>query len=170
MDVVFLSGPPKAGKSRLRGDLWEVLRASCRRTWHVIDANPDQEGQWVRWAAKVGRYKEAAALARKAKNALKERGCFFSPEWVERMEAQIRGWARWAELMVLDLGGLPSPENERLIRAAMERHVPHAVVLHGPDTALVARWEAFWANLGVGLLYSGPYHEALARELLGPFM
>jgi hypothetical protein len=87
--VVVLSGPPKAGKSRLRGDLYRALLAAERRArgsgqslrWFVQAFSPDSEGQWVNDSHCLGRGQAAEALARRAKGVLKASGAFFSAEW-----------------------------------------------------------------------------------------
>jgi len=173
--VLALSGPPKAGKSRLRGSLYEALRALEVRArkagaapprWFVQAFSPDSEGQWVADAHALGRGAEAEARARAIKNALKESGAFFSPEWVARTRSQLHGLCRWAEVVVADLGGLPSPENREILGGAREAQallVP--VVLTRPDGE-DGGWGRFWAELGLRPLYAGPFHEGLATELL----
>jgi|GEM_PF-683672 hypothetical protein len=173
--VLALSGPPKAGKSRLRGALYEALRALEVRArkagaapprWFVQAFSPDSEGQWVADAHALGRGAEAEARARAIKNALKGSGAFFSPEWVEKTRSQLHGLCRWAEVVVADLGGLPSSENREILEGAREAQallVP--VVLTRPDGE-DGGWGRFWAGMGLRPLYAGPFHEGLAAELL----
>jgi hypothetical protein len=173
--VLILSGPPKAGKSRLRGALYEALRALEVRArkagaapprWFVQAFSPDSEGQWVADAHALGRGAEAEARARAIKNALKESGAFFSPEWVAKTRSQLHGLCRWEEVVVADLGGLPSPENREILEGAREAQallVP--VVLTRPDGE-DGGWGRFWAEQGLRPFYAGPFHEGLAAELL----
>ena len=83
--VIFLSGPPKAGKSRLRGDIYRELLNSGHRSWFVQAFSPDCEGQWVNDCHEAGRGAEAESLARQHKNAVKEAGEFFSPRFVSEI-------------------------------------------------------------------------------------
>jgi hypothetical protein len=173
--VLVLSGPPKAGKSRLRGALYEALRALEVRArkagaapprWFVQAFSPDSEGQWVADAHALGRGAEAEAQARAIKNALKQSGAFFSREWVEKTRSQLGGLCRWAEVVVADLGGLPSPENREILEGAREAQallVP--VVLVRPDGE-DGGWGRFWAGMGLRPLYAGSFREGLAAELL----
>jgi hypothetical protein len=172
--VVVLSGPPKAGKSRLRGDLYRALQDAERRArqsgrslrWFVQAFSPDCEGQWVNDSHCLGRGEEAEGLARRAKQALKASGAFFSPEWVERTRRQLEGLARWADVIVADLGGLPSPENAQLVGTVWPtgpRVLPVVLTRDGEDGG----WVAFWRAVKPALTpwYVGPYHEGLADRL-----
>jgi hypothetical protein len=171
--VVVLSGPPKAGKSRLRGDLYRALSVAERRArearrdlrWFVQAFSPDSEGQWVNDSHCLGRGEEAEGLARRAKLALKASGAFFSPEWVEKAARQLEGLCRWADVVVADLGGLPSAENLQILSGVLGRHRAMAVVLtrDGEDGG----WVAFWRAMKPALTpwYVGPYREGLGERL-----
>jgi hypothetical protein len=169
--VVVLSGPPKAGKSRLRGDMYRALQAAERRAresgqslrWFVQAFSPDSEGQWVNDSHALGRGEQADGLARRAKQALKASGAFFSPEWVEKAARQLEGLCRWADVVVADLGGLPSAENRQVLAPVLGCHRVVAVVLtrDGEDGG----WSAWWRVLGVTPWYVGPYREGLAVRL-----
>ena len=176
--VVVLSGPPKAGKSRLRGDLYRALQDLGRRAreagrglrWFVQAFSPDSEGQWVNDCHCLGRGVEAEELARRAKRALKANGAFFSPEWVEKARRQLEGLCRWADVMVADLGGLPSAENRQILDGILGRHRVMAVVLTRDNGD--GGWGAWWRAAGATPWYVGPYREGLAERLarwaLGP--
>lgn len=165
MIVIFLSGPPKAGKSRLRGDLYQALFQGKAKSWFVVAASPDSEGQWVNDAHRVGRGLEAEDLTRKAKNHLKSIGEFFSPRWVETMARQLQGLCRAFTLVVADLGGLPSEQNRRLVDAVRQVGAEvRAVVLLSPDGS-DGGWQEFWAVEGVSC-QTHQYHEGLAKEIL----
>jgi hypothetical protein len=169
--VVVLSGPPKAGKSRLRGDLYRALSVAERRAresgqslrWFVQAFSPDSEGQWVNDSHALGRGENAEGLARRAKLALKASGAFFSPEWVEKAARQLEGLCQWADLVVADLGGLPSAENRRILSGILGGHRVLAVVLtrDGEDGG----WAAWWRSVGVTPWYVGPYRGDLATDL-----
>lgn len=169
--LVVLSGPPKAGKSRLRGDLYRTLQAAERRAresgqslrWFVQAFSPDSEGQWVNDSHALGRGEQAEGLARRAKQALKASGAFFSPEWVEKAARQLEGLCRWADVVVADLGGLPSAENRQVLASVLCCHRVVAVVLtrDGEDGG----WSAWWRALGVTPWYVGSYREGLAERL-----
>jgi hypothetical protein len=169
--VVVLSGPPKAGKSRLRGDLYRALGAVERRAreagrslrWFVQAFSPDSEGQWVNDSHALGRGEAAEGLARQAKQSLKDSGAFFSAEWVEKASRQLEGLCRWADLVVADLGGLPSAENRQILAGVLHCHRVVAVVLtrNGEDGG----WSAWWRALGVTPWYVGPYRDGLGERL-----
>lgn len=168
--ALFLSGPPKAGKSRLRGDLTEVLRRSKMRRWFVEVLSPDSEGTWTNDAWRTGRGLEAEALARRYKTAIKQAGHFFSPAFVMRKRAQLEGLLRWAELVIGDLGGIPSPENAEIVSAAAgHRVIPVVLTRDGQDGG----WTEFWESRGLEPVVAS-YNEALAawllQGLLGEFM
>jgi hypothetical protein len=169
--LVVLSGPPKAGKSRLRGDLYRALGAAERRAreagrglrWFVQAFSPDSEGQWVNDSHCLGRGEEAEGLARRTKEAIKASGAFFSPEWVEKARRQLEGLCRWADVVVADLGGLPSAENRQVLAPVLGCHRVVAVVLtrDGEDGG----WSAWWRAIGVTPWYVGPYRDGLGERL-----
>ncbi len=147
--VLFLSGPPKAGKSRLRGDIYRRLIAAGRRSWFVQAFSPDMEGQWVNDAHALGNGVRAEELARRQKNTVKATGEFFSPGFVAAMKQQLSGLLRSFDLVVADLGGFPSPENRDIVSVALDREdvtIAAVVLLNdGNDGG----WRDFWLELGV---------------------
>ena len=163
--VIFLSGPPKAGKSRLRGDIYRELLNSGHRSWFVQAFSPDCEGQWVNDCHESGRGSEAENLARKAKNAVKEAGGFFSPRFVANMQKQLKGLITAFDLVVADLGGIPSAENHSIV----------SVALFTPDVSVEAitltndgndgGWQAFWDELDVPNTVD-TYHSDLAKKVI----
>jgi hypothetical protein len=130
--------------------------------WFVQAFSPDSEGQWVNDSHTFGKGSEAEALARRAKNALKVSGAFFSPEWVEKACAQLRGLCRWADVVVADLGGLPSAQNRQIVLAGEGEAFPIVLTRDGDDGG----WRAWWEEL-FPPRYVGPYREDLAQEILG---
>jgi hypothetical protein len=147
--VIFLSGPPKAGKSRLRGDIYRHLLFSGRKSWFVQAFSPDMEGQWVNDAHALGNGERAEEIARRQKNKIKAAGEFFSPRFVKAMKHQLAGLVHAFDLVVADLGGFPSQENREIISVTLGRQnvSPLAVVLlnNGDDGG----WGEFWQSLKV---------------------
>lgn len=178
--LLVLSGPPKAGKSRLRGELYQALLSEegrarlhgLRLRWFVQAFSPDSEGQWVNDAHALGRGSEAEGAARRLKSVLKESGAFFSPQWIDAARRQLEGLCRWADVVVADLGGLPSAENRAIVEAVWPRgpRVMAVVLTRDGDDA---GWVAFWRQLGISPWYVGPYREGLAQrfaaEAVGPY-
>lgn len=163
--VIFLSGPPKAGKSRLRGDIYRELVQAGHRSWFVQAFSPDCEGQWVNDCHEAGRGTEAEALARCHKNAVKEAGEFFSPRFVAAMQKQLRGLIDAFDLVVADLGGIPSAENYAIVSVAL--FTPHvyaeaiALLNNGNDGG----WKTFWDQLDVPVIVD-TYHDDLAKKVI----
>jgi hypothetical protein len=162
--IIFLSGLPKAGKSRLRGEIYENLRLNLSCKWFVIPASPDMEGQWVNDSWRKGKGEAAESLARKYKGVLKESGAFFSPEWVEKMRKQVEGLVKWADILVIDLGGLPSEQNRQIIEPALSSGAYIiAVVLLRDDGD--GGWAQFWRDLGYEPIIAR-YSENLAVTII----
>ena len=165
--IIILSGPPKAGKSRLRGDIGNLLRQMPWLNIAVLIASPDMEGQWVSDSWRVGEERGRAAeeMAREYKRTVKESGHFFSPQWVERMTRHIEGLSKWADILVLDLGGLPSEENKQIVAPALASGaIIIPIVLLGPNRD-DGGWIQFWRDLG----YEPDvvtYSENLAQEII----
>jgi len=165
--IVILSGPPKAGKSRLRGDIGDLLRRMPDLNTQVLAASPDMEGSWVSDSWRISEERGAAAeeMARQYKRTVKESGHFFSPQWVERMARHVEGLSKWADILVLDLGGIPSEENRRIIAPALASGadiIP--IVLLGPD-GNDGGWIQFWRDLGYEPTVT-TYSEDLARNII----
>jgi hypothetical protein len=162
--IIFLSGPPKTGKSRLRGEIYEILRIDRSIRWFVLPASPDMEGQWVNDSWRKGKGEAAESLARKYKGVLKESGAFFSPEWVGKMRKQVEGLVKWADILVIDLGGLPSEQNRQIIEPALASGayiIPVVLLRDDGDGG----WAQFWRNLGYEPIIAR-YNENLAVTLV----
>jgi hypothetical protein len=165
--IVILSGPPKAGKSRLRGEIGYFLREDPRLNSFVVVASPDMEGQWVSDSWRMSEERGAAAeeMAREYKRTVKESGHFFSPEWVEQMARHVEGLSKWADVLVLDLGGLPSEENKQIIAPALASGaIIIPIVLLGPD-GNDGGWIQFWRELGYEPTVT-TYNENLAFNIV----
>jgi hypothetical protein len=165
--IVILSGPPKAGKSRLRGEIGALLRRMPELNALTYAASPDMEGQWVSdsWRISEELGAEAEEMARQYKRTVKESGHFFSPQWVERMARHVEGLSKWADVLVLDLGGLPSEENKRIVAPALASGatiIP--IVLLGPD-GNDGGWIQFWRDLGYEPTVT-TYSEDLALNII----
>ena len=163
--VVFLSGPPKAGKSRLRGDIYRELLNSGRQSWFVQAFSPDAEGQWVNDCHELGKGGEAENLARKMKNAVKESGEFFSPRFVAAMQQQLRGLIDAFDLVVADLGGIPSAENYSIISVALltpDVNVEAVTLTRDGDDG---GWINFWNEIKVPNTVD-TYHSDLAKKVI----
>ena len=164
--VLVLSGPPKAGKSRLRGDIQGLLRKQPQRRWFIQVASPDGEGAWVNDLVEAGRGEEAQALARRNKEAVKAAGEFFSPAFTNRMRFMIEGLVRsgMTNPLVVDLGGIPSPQNREILSPVLGREdlVPVVLLREGYDGG----WGSFWLALGHRPEVVN-YEAGLAARLLG---
>ncbi len=127
--AVLIGGPPNSGKSVLIYSLSQALR---RRgvAHYVLRAAPDGEGDWfleaestvVRW--------------------LRVKGAF-DARWVDRIVRDIRN--RHLPLLV-DAGGMPTPEQERILSAAT-----HAILLTR-DPAARPKWRRRFQRYGLNLI------------------
>lgn len=165
--VIVLSGPPKTGKSRLRGALYRALsrlevKRGRRLRWFVQAFSPDSEGQWVNDAHALGRGDAAENLARSVKKVIRQSGAFFSPDWVKKARRQLEGLCRWADVVVADLGGLPSPENQAIILGLPVSYRVIILTREGDD----GKWVDFWSTPRPTPFYVGPYYEGLAHKIL----
>lgn len=134
---LVLGGPPRSGKSCLREGLKQAIRAIPGAPYpYVITACPDGEGSWFQET--VNRDPE---LARQCKAAYKRQ---FTPAFVKLTADAV---ARCElPLTLVDIGGIPSPENETICAAAT-----HIVILAG-DPSRFEEWRAFAARLGLRVI------------------
>jgi CRISPR-associated protein Csx3 len=134
---IVLAGPPRSGKSCLREGLKQALGALPSAPYpFVITACPDGEGAWFQ--ATVER---SPVLAAECKAAYKSK---FTPEFVRRIADSVKSCP--LELCLIDIGGIPSVENEQICSAAT-----HIVILAG-DMAKVAEWHVFARKLGLTIV------------------
>ncbi|WP_376790357.1 CRISPR-associated protein Csx3 [Thermoflexus sp.] len=127
--AVLIGGPPHSGKSVLIYSLSQALRK--RGVDHyVLRAAPDGEGDWF-LEAEPGPVR-----------LLRVKGAF-DARWVDRIVRDIRN--RHLPLLV-DAGGQPTPEQERILGAAT-----HAILLTR-DPALRPEWRRRFHRYGLNLL------------------
>lgn len=137
---VVLAGAPRSGKSCLREGVKEAVRRIPGAPYcYVITANPDGEGAWFQ--ATVNRN---ALNATQLKVAYKKALGGFSPDFVRTRAEWVRNCT--APLTIVDIGGIPSAENEIICAGAT-----HIVILTR-DLSLVEEWRAFAAHLGLGVI------------------
>ena len=116
--------------------------------------------------AEAGRGEMAQALARRNKDAVKAAGEFFSPAFTNKMRFMIEGLVRsgMTNPLVIDLGGIPSPQNREILTPVLERGDVTPVVLlrEGYDGG----WRDFWLELGHQPEVT-TYDTELAARMLG---
>lgn len=130
LPAVVIGGPPHSGKSVLAYSLTQALRARGVEHYVLRAYPPDYEGDWFlagdqEWVRHL-RLKGARSEA-----------------WLPLVQRDI---ARRHLPLIVDLGGLPTPEQETLLDACT-----HAVLLT-PDDATHAEWHARFARHGLVLL------------------
>ncbi|MCS7352254.1 MAG: CRISPR-associated protein Csx3 [Anaerolineae bacterium] len=127
--AVLIGGPPNSGKSVLIYSLSQALRK--RGVPHyVLRAAPDGEGDWFLET-------EVTQI-----RLLRVKGPF-DARWVDRIVRDIQN--RHLPLLV-DVGGLPTPEQERILSAAT-----HAILLTR-DPALRWEWRRRFHRYGLNLV------------------
>ncbi len=134
---VVLCGPPRSGKSCMRQGLKDAVRRIPGAPYpYVITACPDGEGAWFQETVNVD-----PQTAAELKAAYKSK---FTPEFVKRITDSVKKVA--LPLVVVDIGGIPSAENEQICSTAT-----HAVLLAG-DVSRFPEWRAFCEKLGIKVL------------------
>lgn len=134
MKKIVLAGPPRSGKSCLREGLKQAIRQIPGAPYpYVITACPDGEGSWFQ--ATVN---HDPSLAVACKTAYKAK---FTPEFVSRIADSVRTCE--LELTLVDIGGIPSVENEQICSGAT-----HIVILAG-DTVRIPEWREFAQKVGL---------------------
>lgn len=125
---VVLCGPPRSGKSCLRQGLKDAVRRIPGAPYpYVITACPDGEGSWFQETVNAD-----PALAAACKAAYKAK---FTPEFVTRVASSVERCS--LPLVIVDIGGIPSAENEAICASAT-----HAVLLAG-DLGRLPAWREF---------------------------
>ena len=134
---IVVCGPPHSGKSVFLGGLCENLPRDQR---YLFRACPDGEGTWT--------YKGNGAEQYRRKGK-------FSQEMVDWYFQSLKS-CNFAPIVLVDIGGIPSQENRRILT---EGGVSHGIILTG-DLDRVPEWRQFLASCGVevvAVLYSN-YH------------
>lgn len=139
--ILFLAGLPKAGKSLLAGAMYHTLRQE-NRSFFLERLSPDSEGVWT-WDS--GREE----LARMLKNELKKAGEFFSPAFVEFKCQSIKGLAQKFDILLLDMGGVPSTENEKFVKTALTTKAEVKAIILYKEGQDYSGWEEFFKKLGI---------------------
>lgn len=128
--LVAVCGPPRSGKSCFLAGLTKNLP---RDSYYLFRACPDGEGSWT--------YRSPAAARHRRKGR-------FCPELVSWYVAALRRAATMAPLVLVDLGGIPSQENARIMR---EGDISAAIILCG-DPDQIPIWQEFATACGVSVL------------------
>lgn len=137
MKKIVLAGPPRSGKSCLREGLKQAICAIPGAPYpYVITACPDGEGSWFQET--VNRDPNlASACKAEYKSA-------FTQEFVSRVADSVRACS--LELTLIDIGGIPSVENEVICSSAT-----HMVILAG-DPAKIPEWRKFAKKVGLSVI------------------
>jgi CRISPR-associated protein Csx3 len=134
---IVLCGPPRSGKSCLREGLKQAVRRIPGAPYpYVITGCPDGEGAWFQET--VNHDPEIAA---KCKAAYKSR---FTSEFVQRVADSVKNCQ--IPLTLVDIGGIPSAENEAICASAT-----HAILLAG-DMGRLPEWREFCGKLGLRII------------------
>lgn len=140
----ILAGPPRSGKSCMRQGLKDIIRTIPSAPYpYFLTACPDGEGAWFQEAMNAD-----PALAAKLKAEYKSK---FTPEFVDRIEASVKNLSLpHNPLNFIDIGGIMSPENERIC------HDGNGAILICGQTAvendLPRQWKDFFTKLNIPLV------------------
>lgn len=108
---VILAGPPQSGKSCLREGLKKALMKIEDAPYpYVITACPDGEGSWFQETVNRN-----PGLAKELKASYKGK---FSDGFVQRIAQSVQNCP--LELVLVDIGGIPSAENHRICASATD--------------------------------------------------
>lgn len=129
LPAILIGGPPHSGKSVLTYSLTHALRR-CKVDHYVLRACPDGEGDWANQADQ--------ALVRR----IRQKGAW-SGAWVEQM---VRDIERRHLPLLVDVGGLPTLEQERILAACT-----HAILLTR-DGASQQEWRQRMARCQVPVI------------------
>ena len=141
---IVLAGPPRSGKSCLRQGLKDIIRTIPNAPYpYFITACPDGEGAWFQESMN-----NDPILAAKLKADYKSR---FTPEFVERIESSVKNLSLpHNPLNFIDIGGVISPENEKICREANS-----AIFICGETAAkseAIIEWKKFFTKLGIPIV------------------
>ncbi len=130
LPAVVIGGPPYSGKSVLTYSLTQALRARGVEHYVLRAYPPDYEGDWF------------LACDQKWVRHLRLKGAR-SQEWVPLVQRDI---ARRHLPLIVDMGGLPTPEQEAILDGCT-----HGILLT-PDESSRQEWAARFARHGLVLL------------------
>lgn len=134
---IVLCGPPRSGKSCLREGLKQAIRRVPNAPYpYVITACPDGEGAWFQETVNAD-----PELAAQCKAAYKSK---FTDEFVQRITDSVKNCL--LPLTLVDIGGIPSMENEAICASAT-----HAILLAG-DMGRLPEWHEFCGKLGLRII------------------
>ena len=134
MKKIVIAGPPRSGKSCMREGLKQAIRAIPGAPYpYIITACPDGEGSWFQ---ETVNHDPAVAAACKAAYKAK-----FTPEFVQRVADSVKNCS--LPLALVDIGGIPSVENEQICSTAT-----HIIFLAG-DLGRLPEWYEFARKLGL---------------------
>lgn len=150
---IILAGPPQSGKSCLRFGLKEALKSlgdQCPYP-HFLTACPDGEGAWF--------HETAANNPENAAKLKKEQKREFNPQLTQHLAQEVRTCS--SELTLIDIGGVPSPENEIICAGAR-----HAILIAAKPSDLVP-WQQFCQKLSLSIFaeIESDYHGSHDRPL-----
>ena len=146
---IAVCGPPHSGKSVFLGGLCENLPRGLR---YLFRACPDGEGTWT--------YKGNGSEGYRRKGE-------FSPGIVD-WYCQSLANCKMAEVILIDIGGIPSKENRRILT---EGEVNHAIILAG-DMGKVSEWEQFLEECQVRVITTihSDYHGIKDETEVSPMV
>ncbi len=134
---IVLCGPPRSGKSCLREGLKQAVRRIPGAPYpYVITGCPDGEGAWFQETVNLD-----PELAARCKAAYKSK---FTTEFVRRVADSVKSCN--LPLTLVDIGGIPSAENEEICSSAT-----HAILLAG-DLDRLPEWREFCGKLGLRII------------------
>lgn len=134
---IVLAGPPRSGKSCLREGLKQAIRRIPGAPYpYVITACPDGEGSWFQET--VNHDPELASVCKAAYKAK------FTPEFVQRIADSVRNCV--LPLTLVDIGGIPSVENEAICASAT-----HVILLAG-DMSRLPEWHEFCRKVKLSVI------------------
>lgn len=145
---LVIAGPPRSGKSCLREGLKQAVKAIPGAPYpYIITACPDGEGSWFQETANAN-----PALAAACKAAYKAK---FTPAFVQRVSESVKNCQ--LPLTIIDIGGIPSTENEAICASA------DACLILAGDLEKVPVWREFCRKVGlrvVAEIYSDYHGQA----------
>ncbi len=134
---IVLAGPPRSGKSCLREGLKQAVRRIPGAPYpYIITGCPDGEGSWFQETVNLD-----PQLASELKAAYKAK---FIPEFVDRVATSVHNCT--LPLTLVDIGGIPSVENERICEGA------DAAILLAGDLGRLPEWHAFCSKVGLRVI------------------